>query len=365
MELAGIGTAVPPHRISQADSAAISKGFAEIPADRVRLFEELYRRTAVATRHSVVLEASDGPLADRQSFYGETSPSTTERMNVYRDKAEQLAIESSRRAIAESGIAPDRITHLVTVSCTGFHAPGFDIALAKRLPLRASIARTHVGFMGCQGALNGLRIARAFTEAEPSACVLLCSTELCSLHHYYGWDPEKIVANALFADGSAAAVLTGRALRSGPPRLRLIASGSTLIEDSTDAMSWKIGDRGFEMTLSPTVPRLISATVRPWLEDWLAGCGRSLDAIRSWAVHPGGPRILAAFGEAMDLPRPVLTSSYETLSKYGNMSSATILFALKTLCDGHADAPVVAIAFGPGLTVEAVLLERSSPRSSD
>lgn len=359
MQIAGIGTAVPPHRISQTDSATISKGFAAIPDDRVRLFEELYRRSGVATRHSVLLDASEGPLADRQNFYGETSPSTADRMRVYRETAEHLAFESSTRALAESKIDPDRITHIVTVSCTGFHAPGFDIALVKRLPLRSSIARTHVGFMGCQGALNGLRVARAFTEADPDACVLMCSTELCSLHHSYGWDPEKVVANALFADGSAAAVLTGRNVRTDERRLRVVASGSTLIEDSTDAMSWKIGDHGFEMTLSPKVPSLISSTVRPWLESWLAGQGKSIDAIRSWVVHPGGPRILASFGEAMDLPRSTLAASYETLATYGNMSSATILFTLKALKHQQAEAPLVAIAFGPGLTIEAALIERS------
>lgn len=359
MEIAGIGTAVPPHRIAQADSAAISRHFADVPEDRIKLFEELYRRTGVSTRHSVLLNASDGPLADRQSFYGDSSPSTSERMGIYREKAEHLAIESSMQAIAESGITPDRITHLVTVSCTGFHAPGFDIALAKRLPLRPSIARTHVGFMGCQGALNGLRVARAFTQADPSACVLLCSTELCSLHHFYGWDPEKIVANSLFADGSAAAILTGRAWRTGGHQLRLIASGSTLIEDSEDAMSWMIGDQGFEMTLSPRVPGLISATVRNWLDGWLKQQGKSLDEIGSWVVHPGGPRILAAFGEAMDLPRSALAPSYETLANYGNMSSATVLFTLNAMKAKQASESIVAIAFGPGVSIEAALLERS------
>lgn len=358
MEIAGLGTALPAHRIAQADSATISKGFTDIPAGRVRLFEELYRRTAVSTRHSVLLDASEGPLADRQNFYGKCSPTTAQRMLVYRERAEELALESSLQAIAESRIDPGRITHLVTVSCTGFHAPGFDIALVKRLPLRPSIARTHVGFMGCQGALNGLRVARAFTEADPSSCVLLCSTELCSLHHSYGWDPEKIVANALFADGSAAAVLTGRDLQVGERRLRVVASGATLIDDSTDAMSWMIGDHGFEMTLSPRVPSLISSTVRPWLGSWLAGHGKTLDAVRSWVIHPGGPRILAAFGEAMDLPRSALAASYGTLATYGNMSSATVLFTLKALSLQLADAPLVILAFGPGLTIEAALMER-------
>lgn len=357
MEIAGIGTAVPPHRISQADSATISRSFAAIPGERVRLFEELYRRSGVSTRHSVLLDSSEGPLADRQHFYGAVSPTTADRMGVYRKTAEQLALESSTQALAESKIDPDRITHLVTVSCTGFHAPGFDIALVKQLPLRSSIARTHVGFMGCQGALNGLRVARGFTGADPSACVLLCATELCSLHHSYGWDPEKIVANALFADGSAAAVLTGPSAEPGKRRLRVAASGSTLVDDSTDAMSWSIGDHGFEMTLSPKVPGLISSTVRPWLEKWLGEQGRRLDAVRSWVVHPGGPRILAAFGEAMDIPRQALAASYETLARYGNMSSATILFTLKALLQQQVETPLVAIAFGPGLTIEAALLE--------
>lgn len=357
MDIIGMGTALPPHRISQADSAEVFKQFAGVPPERARVLEEIYRRTGIATRHSVVLDASDGPLADRQSFYGPTPPTTAERMAVYREKAEQLAFESSSRALAESGIEPDRITHLITVSCTGFHAPGFDIALARRLPLRASIARTHVGFMGCQGALNGLRIARAFTQADPSAIVLLCSTELCSLHHAYGWDPATIVANALFADGSAAAVLTGSPRRTRP-RLSVVASGSTLIEDSTDAMSWSIGDHGFEMTLSTEVPRIISTKIKPWLEDWLGQQGRSLGSIRSWAVHPGGPRILSAFGEAMDLPRSELDPSYNVLSQYGNMSSATILFILENLQNMPTETSAVAIAFGPGLSVEAMLLDQ-------
>jgi predicted naringenin-chalcone synthase len=355
MRIAGIGTAVPSERVSQVDSLAISKEFAQVPEGRVRLFEELYRRSGVATRHSVLLNGGDGPPASRQEFYGPSSPTTAERMAVYREKAEGLAVESSRRAIADSGVSPDRITHLVTVSCTGFQAPGFDIALARCLPLRPSIARTHIGFMGCQGALNGLKVAHAFTAADPSACVLLCSTELCSLHHYYGWDPEKIVANALFADGSASAVLVGRDEQIDPSRLRLVASGSTLVEGTSDAMSWSIGDRGFEMTLSPKVPGLISSTARKWLAEWLAEHDQTPEAIRSWAVHPGGPRILGAFGEAMDLPRSALAASYQTLSDFGNMSSATVLFTLKFLADRSAETPLVAVAFGPGLTIEAVL----------
>lgn len=358
MRILAIGTAVPEHSIRQADSAAICRTFAEVPAGRSHLFDELYRRSGVATRHSVLLKNSESELEDRQSFYAYgRSPSTAERIEVYRQRADALALASSRSAIESSGLDPRRITHLITVSCTGFFAPGVDIALCRELPLQPSMARTHIGFMGCQGALNGLRVAGAFVESDPSACVLLCATELCSIHHQYGWDPEKIVANALFADGSAAAVLAGDTVATDRRAPKIVRSGATIVADSLDAMSWKIGDHGFEMTLSPRVPNLISTAVRPWLESWLAEQGRSVEDIRSWAVHPGGPRILSAFGEALGLARADLAASFETLACYGNMSSATVMFVLKSLQQQRANRPTVAIAFGPGLSIEAVLIE--------
>jgi prepilin-type processing-associated H-X9-DG protein len=357
MRMTGIGTAVPPNRIAQADAAAISRRLADVPADQERQFDALYRRTGVQFRHSVLLDAPDGPPEARHSFYGEASPSTAARMERFARDAPPLALEASRSALADAGVAPERVTHLVTVSCTGFHAPGVDIALAKQLPLRASIARTHVGFMGCQGALNGLRVARAFVDADPRACVLLCAAELCSLHHHYGRDPEKIVANALFADGSAAVVLTGSTEEpSRRDRPRVVASASKLIDDSEDAMSWRIGDLGFAMTLSPRVPALISENVVPFLDQWLMHHGLSVGSIGSWAIHPGGPRILAAFGEAVGLPRAALAPSYEILAEYGNMSSATVVFIWKRLIESGASRPIVTVAFGPGLTVEAALL---------
>ena len=209
--------------------------------------------------------------------------------------------------------------------------------------------------MGCQGALNGLRVAHAFLKADPSACVLLCALELCSLHHQYGWDADKIVANALFADGAAAVVATtGKS--AGLHQYRVVVSGSTVIADSEDAMSWRIGNEGFEMTLSPRVPDLICQNLRPWLETWLALHGLDLSNVGSWAVHPGGPRILSAVCEATSLSHTALEASHQVLADHGNMSSPTILFILDRLCKAQALRPCVALAFGPGLTVEAALL---------
>lgn len=358
MRILAIGTAVPEHHILQAESAAICQSFADLPAERTALFHELYRRTGVERRHSVLLRGSEGPLENRQDFYqAGDAPTTGARMEVYRQESAALALRSTQAALAASGIDPGRLTHLITVSCTGFFAPGVDLALCQGVPLNPSIARTHIGFMGCQGALNGLRVARAFVQADPSACVLLCSTELCSLHHQYGWDPEQIVANALFADGSAAAILAGEAIASAAGSPRFVGSGSTVVADSLDAMSWTIADHGFEMTLSARVPSLINQTIRAWLDAWLASQGRQIEQIGSWAIHPGGPRVLTACAEAFGLDREDLAASFETLSQYGNMSSATILYVLKALHDRKAARPTVALAFGPGLCIEAALIE--------
>jgi prepilin-type processing-associated H-X9-DG protein len=274
-------------------------------------------------------------------------------MVVYRREAEELSVRAAQSALDGAGVGPGAITHLVTVSCTGFQAPGVDLALTRRLSLPPGVARTHVGFMGCHGALNGLRVARAFTSADPAARVLLSATELCSLHFHYGWDPQKMVANALFADGSAAVV--GAA--TGPAGAwRLLASGSTVLPESADAMTWTIGDHGFEMTLSKQVPGLIRRHLRPWLSGWLAALGLDLAAVGSWAVHPGGPRVLDVVEEALGLGGTALAVSRGVFADYGNMSSPTVLFILERLARAGAGLPCVALGFGPGMTVEAALL---------
>ncbi|QEH36814.1 Alpha-pyrone synthesis polyketide synthase-like Pks18 [Aquisphaera giovannonii] len=359
--IAGIGTALPPHRISQEDAALIARKYACESPSQERLFAALYRRAGVEGRGCVVLDRSDGPLEGRQTFYGEAAPSTLERMRRYEAEAGPLGLLAAKAALDAAGIPPGRVTHLITVSCSGFHAPGLDVTLIGHLPLRAEAARTHVGFMGCHGALNGLRVADAFLRADPDACVLLCALELCSLHHQYGWDAERIVSNSLFADGAAAVVAVPEAASAGVARasrrLRLVASGSTLIADSEDAMSWRIGDHGFQMTLSNRVPDLIGTHLRPWLESWLARHGLDLASVGSWAVHPGGPRILSAVAEALGLGHDALGVSQRVLAEHGNMSSPTILFILDRLARAGAPGPCVALAFGPGLAVEAAILD--------
>ncbi len=351
--LAGVGTALPPYAIDQAAAAALAAAYTDDPDGRGRLLRALYRRTGAQRRGSVLLA---GPDAQRPEFFpppagtGEHGPPTSVRMARYAEEAPGLALRSCEAALAAAAVDPAEIRHLVTVSCTGFYAPGVDVALLAGLGLPATASRTHVGFMGCHGALNGLRVARALASAGDA--VLLCALEVCSIHFQYGWEPEQVVANALFADGSGAVVV----LPGDGPGWRLAASGSCLIPDSEEAMTWRVGDHGFQMTLSPRVPDLIGEHLRPWLEGWLADNGIGIGDVASWAIHPGGPRIVEAAGDALGLGREATAVSREVLAEHGNMSSPTILFILDRLLRRGSGTPCVALGFGPGLAAEALLL---------
>lgn len=365
MKIVGIGTAAPHNSISQSDVAAANKLFCAGDDERLRLIPALYRRAGVGKRHSVLLQHAEGEPLARQSLYwaardaGDGGPTTRQRMEVYESEAPRLLARAAAAALADAGIEPARFTHLVTVSCTGFHAPGTDARLIEELGLPRGVERTHVGYMGCHGALNGMRVASSFTRSDPHARVLLCAVELCTLHFFYGWDAEKIVANSLFGDGAGAMVGIAAGNGDAAPRetsWNVAASGTYLMPETADAMTWRIGDHGFHMTLSAKVPGMIRQHLRGWLDGWLASHGYGLDDVATWAVHPGGPRILSACAEVLELEADDLAVSREVLGDYGNMSSATLLFILERLRQREAPLPCVALGFGPGMVVEAALL---------
>ena len=358
----GIGTAVPRHAIAQEDLAEVASRFCGLTDKQRRLLPALYRHAGVKTRHSVVLTGPSGAGSAGQTFYqsvevgGPNGPSTADRMRVYAQCATPLAAEACRKAFATSNILPEEITHLVTVSCSGFCAPGVDVQLFRELGLSPTVSRTHVGFMGCHGAMNGLRVARAYAEADPNARILLCAVELCSLHQQYGWNPEQVVANALFADGAAALVCVPGTDENADDGLSALSSASYIVPDTEDFMSWRIGDNGFQMGLSAQVPDVIRATLRPWISGWLAAEGVDMQQVGQWVIHPGGPRILQACVEALELEPDATAASKAVLAEYGNMSSPTILFIVDRLRRQQAPGPWVLLAFGPGLTIEASLV---------
>src|SRR5436190_5427840 len=251
--ISGVGTAVPRELITQDDAARLAIELAGQLECHSPAIQTLYRKTGVRKRHSTLITSSTNGQPATQSFFpvatdlNDRGPTTGDRMRRYEQAALDLAAQAAGVALNESNTAPDEIAHLITVSCTGFSAPGVDIGLVESLGLNRGVSRTHVGFMGCHGALNGLRVAAALSQSAPASKALLCCVELCSLHHKYAADPQQVVANALFSDGAAAIV--GDYTYSSDCQWRLMDQFSHLLPETTDLMAWRIGDNGFDMRL--------------------------------------------------------------------------------------------------------------------
>lgn len=364
-----IGTAVPATALAQSD---VRDFFTRQPGvDRLtgRLIGAAFDAAAIDRRHTVLhefgrLRGVDGTDAAQAApgggFIGAEGdlnrPSTGDRNAAYTALAPELSARAARDALADGRVAASDVSHVVTVSCTGFFAPGPDYRLVRDLDLSTTVERYHLGFIGCAAALPGLRAAARICAAQPEAVVLVVCTELCSLHIRASDDPQQIVAASVFADGAAAAVVTARDdLAAGVPgtTLELDRFATTLTSEGESDMVWTIGDEGFLMTLSAEVPRIIGREIRDAVGGFLGD-----ERPATWAVHPGGRSVLDRVEQGLELSDTALDASRAVLRDYGNMSSATILFILQQMLRGGLDEGerVAALAFGPGLTVEAALL---------
>ncbi len=372
-KITGIGTAVPRYQANSQASATFASKISCATKGESRKVQALYRRTGIDQRGSVLLkEHAVSDIVNEFYAPAETTqdrgPGTKVRNDRYRSEAPALAKRAASAALKASGCVSEEITHLVTVSCTGFNAPGIDIALIDELELPYTTQRIQVGFMGCHAAINGLRAANGIVSADKDAKVLMCCVELCSLHYQYGMVTDHIVSNALFADGSAAVVLESDGDQIDPcssiesthsTSLQLgsvDATGSFLVPKSRDAMTWCIGDNGYQMTLSARVPHLIEEHLAAYLCDFLQQHGESLGSIGGWAVHPGGSRILSAVEKALELQDDALSTSRSVLADHGNMSSATMLFILERFAAKNQPKPWLMLGFGPGLEIEVSLI---------
>lgn len=362
--LGAIGTATPPHRLAQPTIAGFMAAALELDAAGTRKLRALYRVSGIEHRHSVL--ADYGRENGAYDFFPNTPglepfPPVSQRMAAYRREALPLALAAVRDALRQApGVVPASITHLITVSCTGMYAPGLDIELVAALGLPTSVRRTCVNFMGCYAAVNALRLADGMCRADPAARVLVVSVELCTLHFQKSHDPDDLVSNALFSDGAAACLVTSQPLAEAPS-LVLRAFHCGLAPEGEQDMAWHIGDFGFEMTLSGYVPALIERGIGQLTADLLKDLPVRREDIRHFALHPGGRKILEAIEQALGLSKHDNHHAYQVLRDYGNMSSATVLFVLRELLAAATPAdngaPVLSCAFGPGLTMEAMLLE--------
>jgi len=359
--ITGIGYAVPKFSVSQQDSIRLMSQVLKLSDTEENRLKALYRASGIKKRHTVVEDYTKLP-ADFEwlpkSLVNEQFPAIAERMKLFRQEALPLsiqAVESLKEDYPSNKLS--EVTHLITISCTGMYAPGLDIDLVHRLSLANNVQRTAINFMGCYGVFNGLKVADSICRSNPEAKVLLVSTELCTIHFQPGNSEDETLSAALFADGSAAALIESVPTKGISFE---IEKGYTDLFPEGDAdMAWQIGNQGFEMILSSYVPKLLNKGVKGFIDGLLKGTALKTEDISHWVIHPGGKQIINSIEEALQIPKSYNEISRTILEEYGNMSSATVLFVLKelkkTLSKENENQSVLSMAFGPGLTLEALL----------
>ena len=364
-------TAVPKTMLIQSEARDVFAAQPGLSRLGSRLVSTCFDSAAIETRFTAVEEMTNEFRADDPKFYDQATglllnPSTKVRNEIFGREATKLFVEAARSAVEA---CPELnlldITHLVTVSCTGFFNPGPDYKIVRELGLDPAVQRYHLGFMGCYAAFPALRAAKLFCEADPNAVVLVVCAELCSLHVRTSNDPDTIMGSALFADGAAAAVVTARPGTKENALLQLDHFETVLTPVGEDSMAWNIGDHGFEMVLGNYVPHIIDDHIVGALEPLLARepelAALPYSDIRHWAIHPGGRSILDKVESRLGLTAEQLVPAREILRNYGNMSSATVLFVIKHILEQDpepGDERICSMAFGPGLTVETALFTK-------
>jgi predicted naringenin-chalcone synthase len=349
-----VATAVPPYDVHDAFRRFAQK---QLDDDRrnALLFRRMASKAAIEHRYSCLAPSNmpEGDSVDAEGFYPRGNfPDTAARMRRFEQYAPELAQAAVERLLADDERAT--ITHLLITCCTGFSAPGLDLELIERCGLPRSVERTMVGFMGCYAAINALKLARHIVRSEPAARVLIVNLELCTLHLKDDADLERMLSFLLFADGSAACLVS-----ADPAGVALDSFHAVLAPGTRELITWNIRDSGFDMILSGQVPAAIHAAVHDHMDEILQG--EPVGAIDLWAVHPGGRTVLDAVERAFDLAPTALAASREILRRYGNMSSATVMFVIEALMRSPGRGKKgCAMSFGPGLIAETMMFRTAA-----
>ncbi|SFU10709.1 Predicted naringenin-chalcone synthase [Algoriphagus locisalis] len=354
--LVSIGVANPGKPIEQSVIASFMQRAHQLDELEARKLSFLYRKSGISSRYSVLTDFEKADPAD-YTFFPKTKnfepfPGTKARMEVFRHTAPQLCEEAVTNCLSKTKVQASEITHLILVSCTGMMAPGVELDLMKRMKLDDSVERYCVHFMGCYAAFTGLKLADKLVRAEPEAKVMLVSVELCTLHFQKEYVEDNILANSLFGDGAAAALVM-----NSDSGLKIKSYLSQVLREGEEDMAWGIGDFGFEMRLSKYVPTLLDQGISQLKEKFEEKF--KFSTVDNFAIHPGGKQILQKVQEAFGLPVSVNAHAMKVLNEFGNMSSATILFVLERMMDdAEIQGDILSMGFGPGLTLETLLLEK-------
>lgn len=363
----GIGTAVPGTGDLEGIGGCHDLALPEIlqrmqlPEKREKMLAKIFQGSGIETRHMVCKDA-------KELFFDKKGLGNDEgiepRMAMYKKHAPPLALAAAKRAVRDWGGDKKSITHVVAITCTGVLVPGLELTVMQGLGLHASTQRLAVTFMGCFGALAGMKTAKAFAAEHPSNRVIMVCCELSSLHMQLSDRPDQLVATGIFADGSGAMVIgvpNGQPDMKETPLFAIHRSASTVIPDTLHMMSWDLTKSGMTIGLGKAIPHKIYQYIRPFAADLLKGAAEDEISFAdcTWAIHPGGPLILRAIIDSLDIEKRQTTSSWDVLRDNGNMSSATLVFVLDDIRKHRSRNSarwVPSLAFGPGLNVEGALL---------
>jgi predicted naringenin-chalcone synthase len=345
-----IGTAVPEKFLDKEHGADLLKQSCTNPRD-AKLLQRVARLTGIERRYLAALDYKfDGPPGEalyRQPSQQPRGPGMGERTAAFQKSSGPLV----QRAMSE--LSPEslaRIDTLVTASCTHASAPGLEMPVLTHTPVPATVDRWNLGFMGCSAGLAAMRLVHQTAALRRHCLILTC--ELSSLHFQYTDQIDQMTANLLFADGAAAMTLSPE-----KSAVRVAACQCVSLPEAANQMVWFADDHGLRLELSQDLPETLGARLPDLVTAFLGTHGLSIAAVDHWLVHPGGPQILDAVEKSLALPKDALALSWSVFHNYGNMSSPTIFFIMKEFFATQPDGRAVAMAFGPGLTVEMVLLE--------
>ncbi len=346
--ISAIGTAVPEHRVGQEVAQRFCQAlFQEAFPDIDRLLP-VFKNAQIETRHF---------SAPPEWF--ETEHSFAEKNQCYIDTAIKLGSSAISSCLRQADLTAADIDHFYFVSTTGLATPSIDARLINLLRFRPDVRRTPIWGLGCAGGAAGLSRAFEYTRAFPRQRALLVALELCGLTFQRNdLSKSNLVAVSLFADGAAAAVVSGA--ETGDSGLRLVASRSTLWYDSLDVMGWEVNNRGLKVLFSRDIPSIVRSLALPALLEFLSSNGLKLEDVDHFIVHPGGIKVIEAYEEALGIGNGNLKRARGILRQYGNMSSATVLFVLEDFMRARAIQSGeygILSALGPGFSAEMVLVQ--------
>lgn len=356
--ITSIGTALPEYCHPQSEILKFMQKAYKLDESEARKLAFLYRHSEIQNRYSVINDFAEYEAACDIVQQNDHIPSLEDRMKLFHPYALSLSVNSIKNCI-ENIIRPKQITHLITVSCTGISAPGLDLQVAEALQLSSNIFRTSVNFMGCYAAIHALKMAKMICDTSAKANVIIVCTELCTIHFQQKYTQDNAASSLLFGDGSAAVLISNAQTTSNS--LRLKSFYSEVCYKGKDDMSWQLSNNGFLMKLSAYIPQFIQEDIAALVNNALEEGDITQEEITHWCIHPGGKKILEVIQSQLHLTNEDISCSKSVLSKYGNMSSPTILFVLKEIMEGlaHKSANIFGVAFGPGLTMETFIASKA------